>query len=387
MSMNLVLIQKGLYFVFGFAVASVLKNCFYLPTVHYVGVGEMSTRTIQVQGNNDDHDPEHVKYSPSNLEQYFMDNLLNLGYNETNNPKTCNIWSDSIVTTPKIHKDLIAYAKDLDNHTLALKKFKMIPDLLIAIQESSKSGSSSNHDICKTARPNSDGVRGLFPNSQLSFSASGYIDPLLPPMRHHNICRNMGDLMSLDYLVHDFEAMCRKLKPTSRRVLIDMGASLSFHGKKQPVVVLMELYKKFGFAFDHIYAFEMTPFDPKKVFTDLLPEEYLPSYHWINVGVVPDEGAKLNPLHSILKTFNEDDLIVVKLDIDTAWVELPLAQQLLEDKDGVYQALVDQFYFEHHVHLGELANAWGSSMSGSIKDSFELFRGLREKGIPAHFWP
>ncbi len=76
---------------------------------------------------------------------------------------------------------------------------------------------------------------------------------------------------------------------------------------------------------DHNYAFKITPADLKAVFTDLLPETYLPSYNWINVGiVVPDEGAKLNPLHSILKTFNEDDLIV-----DTSWVELLLAQQLL----------------------------------------------------------
>eukprot|EP00978_Attheya_sp_CCMP212_P034744 scaffold147254_cov57-Attheya_sp.AAC.1 len=320
------------------------------------GVSKKSSRTIQ--GDNDD-EPEPVKYAPSNLERYLMDNLSNLGYNETiNNPTTCNIWSDPSITTPDIHKELIAYAKDLDNHTLALQKFEMIPDLLTAIQEHSKSSSSPNHHICKTARPHPDGIRGLFPNSQLSFSDSGYIDPLLllPPMRHNKFCQNgRSYLMSLDYLVHDFEAMCRKLKPTSRRVLIDMGASLNFLGSKSPMMVLMELYKKFGFTFDHIYAFEMTPSDPKQVFTDLLPEEYLPSHHcWINVGVVPDEGAKLNPLHSILKTFNEDDLIVVKLDVDTAWVELPLAQQLLEDKDGIYHKLVDQFYFEHHVHLGEL---------------------------------
>ena len=29
---------------------------------------------------------------------------------------------------------------------------------------------------------------------------------------------------------HDFEAMCHKLKPTSKLVLIDMGASLDFVG-------------------------------------------------------------------------------------------------------------------------------------------------------------
>ena len=101
-----------------------------------------------------------------------------------------------------------------------------------------------------------------------------------------------------------------------------------------------------------------------------------------------EEGHKLNPLHSILSTFDEDDFIVVKLDIDTAWIEVPLAHQLLKGgKDGLYHKLIDQFYFEHHVHLGEMKKKWKQTMEGSIKDSLDLFHGLREKGIPAHFWP
>ncbi len=123
------------------------------------------------------------------------------------------------------------------------------------------------------------------------------------------------------------------------------------------------------------------------MYGDLLPNKYFASYHWINVGVSAEEGHKLNPLHSILKKFNEDDFIVVKLDIDTSSIEVPLATQLLEDKDDVYHRLVDQFYFEHHVHLGELASYWKKSMKGSVKDSLDLFYGLRKKGIAAHFWP
>ena len=212
-------------------------------------------------------------------------------------------------------------------------------------------------------------------------------------MRHHGICTDYkAAVMDMNYLVHDFETMCRKLKPSSRIILIDMGASLSFHdGNKhmnsQPIIWLIKLYEKFGFFFDHIYGFEITPTDPKKVYGRLLPEEYIPSYHWINVGVEHGEGSKLNPLRSIVQKFSEDDLIIVKLDIDTASVEVPLARQLLEDKDGIYGKLIDQFYFEHHVHLGELQGNWKRSMQGSIKDSFEIFHGLRKKNIPAHFWP
>lgn len=96
----------------------------------------------------------------------------------------------------------------------------------------------------------------------------------------------------------------------------------------------------------------------------------------------------MNPLNSILRDFDEDDFIVIKLDIDTSSIEVPLAKQLLEGgENGTYHRLIDQFYFENHVHLGELAGNWGGSMEGTVKDSLDLFYGLREKGIPAHFWP
>ncbi len=121
---------------------------------------------------------------------------------------------------------------------------------------------------------------------------------------------------------------------------------------------------------------------------ELLPREYINSYHWINVGVSAEEGNKLNPLESIIKTLDEDDFVVVKLDIDTPSVELPLVRQLLQDKDGIYSKIIDQFYFEHHVHLGGLKNTWGrEGMFGTVKDSLELFSKLTAKSIPAHYWP
>ena len=104
-------------------------------------------------------------------------------------------------------------------------------------------------------------------------------------------------------------------------------------------------------------------------------------------GVSQEEGHKLNPLHSIIKQLNEDDFIVLKIDIDTPAVEMPLVKQLLEDKDGIYHRLIDQFYFEHHVRLWEMMAWWGKGLPESIKESLDLFYNLRRKGIPAHFWP
>lgn len=147
---------------------------------------------------------------------------------------------------------------------------------------------------------------------------------------------------------------------------------------------LIELFRKFGLLFDHIYAFEVTPTKPETVFQKL-PPNLFPSYHWINVGVSADPESTLNPLHMTVNHFAEDDLIIVKLDIDdTAALEVPLAHQLLHDTR--LHSLVDHFYFEHHVRNADLAPYWARSMKGSFKESVDLFRGLRQAGVPAHSW-
>ena len=71
--------------------------------------------------------------------------------------------------------------------------------------------------------------------------------------------------------MYDVEAMRRKLKPTSKRLLIDMGVSLDFHGDHQPIVNLMNLYENLGVNFDHMYAFEMETADQNDVYGKLLP--------------------------------------------------------------------------------------------------------------------
>ena len=86
----------------------------------------------------------------------------------------------------------------------------------------------------------------------------------------------------------------------------------------------------------------------------------------------------------LAENYNKDDFIVVKLDIDTSSIEIPLVYQLLQDDRFV--DLVDQFYFEHHVYLQELARSWGSSMNGTVSESLRLFQSVRRKGIGAHSW-
>jgi hypothetical protein len=144
----------------------------------------------------------------------------------------------------------------------------------------------------------------------------------------------------------------------------------------------METFRRFGFPFDHIYAFEITKIPPEEVY-EKLPETYRHSYHWINLPVSPDVGSAQNPLKLLLDNFDEDDMVVVKLDIDTPPVEMAMVAQLADDPR--YETLIDHFYFEQHVWLTELS-VWGT-MDGSVADSLRLFQKLRKKGIAAHYWP
>ncbi|EEH50850.1 uncharacterized protein MICPUCDRAFT_54821 [Micromonas pusilla CCMP1545] len=189
--------------------------------------------------------------------------------------------------------------------------------------------------------------------------------------------------MNTEYLVHDFKTLCSKLSRTSRTVFVDLGASLVFHTGEPPTLSLIKLYQKFGFYFDHIYAYELTQGNVTELY-DSLPAEWLSSYHWINAGVELDPSSALNPLSLLIKSFRPEDFIVLKLDVDNPEIELSLVKQILETP--ALHSLIDQFYFEHHVRLEELRGPWGATVRGSVSDSLLLFQKLRMKGIPAHFW-
>jgi hypothetical protein len=214
-----------------------------------------------------------------------------------------------------------------------------------------------------------------------------FLEPLLPQLRHADLCISKpAHLLDMHYMVHDFRYICNTMTPHTRTIFVDMGGSLLFHGGNNPAIVLADLYKQFGIRFDHVYAYEMTSFTPdqtKSIFESLIPDMWLTSYHWINTGVDSTVNANLNPFTMIKEHFLPEDFVVVKLDIDTPSVELPLAQELLNDP--ILHTLVDQFYFEYHVKLKELTE-WGGVTEGSIYDAIHLMTQLREKGIASHFW-
>jgi hypothetical protein len=159
-----------------------------------------------------------------------------------------------------MHDDLVTFREELEKYNRLVKTFKPISDLRLQLAPEK----SNIDEVCQQVDID---LKALFPSRQLSMGPSGLMEPLLPPFRHSNYCYSRKALMDLNFLVHDFGAMCRKLKRTSRTALVDIGASLDFRGgATSPAVYLTELYRKFDFSFDHIYAYEVTPKEPALVF-------------------------------------------------------------------------------------------------------------------------
>lgn len=303
----------------------------------------------------------------STLEQYVWDNAKEFQYNNTWS-SGCSLWQKNITQFKN-------YEMELDQYNEKVSDFE-------PMEEDIRKHFIRDGDqrVCDRL---SIGLEDIFAPGHLSQVGGVFTEPLLPPMRYQKICNHTWKyIFSREYLVHDFQNMCRKLKPTSRTVFIDCGASLSFRGRESPVIAEIRLYEKFGFHFDHIYGFEATPTPPEHVF-NMIPDDLLDSYHWINIPVSSNPKGRDNPLNKFLHRFHEDDFVVLKVDIDTPHIELPLVFQLLEKENA---RLVDVFYFEHHVGINEMVRSWGPSMKGSILDSITLFRQLREAGVVAHSW-
>jgi len=327
--------------------------------------------------------PEYTSYLPSPIESYIIGHMeeLNLTIKAPDLVPTCHLWTEP--TTTPYHSEMINFVNDLKEYYKRVESFSLgvnVTDLRLHLDD-------PKADICDKVEIDGTGLPALFPNEKLSYTSAGWAEPLLPPMRHPAWCldRDPNLMASIEYLIHDFGHLCRQLKRTSRIVLFDMGATLSFGAKKwpSPVLYLVRLFEKFGLPFDHIYAWELNRKDPNVLFKEELPANMDAAYHFINVGVSDDPASRQNPFKLLKENYNEDDIIIVKLDIDSPAIERKLVDQLMNDTQLL--SIIDHFYFEHHVNQKELRPFWGA-MEESVEESFTIFQELRRKGLAAHFW-
>ena len=215
-----------------------------------------------------------------------------------------------------------------------------------------------------------------------------YIEPLAGLTRSPLFCLHGPDyIVSKDYLVVSWN-VSNKLRSNAtshapKAYYFDLGAS-TFNsgagGASQSWIV--EMYEARGVRWDGIFAWEMKPHAPSEVWGEI-PDRLKPVYHWYNIPVNPEPGHGDNALEYVRRIAREEDFVLVKLDIDSPPIEAAIIDQILTDTEN----LIDEVYFEHHVHTPPMFPYWGVLPdSTTLKDTYRIFSTLRNKGVMAHAW-
>jgi len=219
-----------------------------------------------------------------------------------------------------------------------------------------------------------------------------YIEPLVSFLRHPGAVCFSTNQQDKSYLMipSSSDIVLKGFKKGFKKIFFDVGASIynaGAGGDSQKWFV--DNFRSKGIEFDHIYGWEANPTNPSEHWNTVPPDIKRKS-SWFNVPASSEKGHPDNPWTFVREIAKSNDFVVVKIDIDTPLVEVELVKQLLEDP--VLLRLVDEFYFEHHVHGSPMQFlGWGDLRGQKVsypglEDSYKIFQKLREKGVRAHSW-
>jgi hypothetical protein len=80
-----------------------------------------------------------------------------------------------------------------------------------------------------------------------------------------------------------------------------------------------------------------------------------------------------------------EDFVVLKLDIDTPWLEEKIINEILSRPEDA--ALIDELFFEFHVIVDDLRVRRPHERDRDTpRHALEVMTKLRQRGIRAHFW-
>lgn len=109
-----------------------------------------------------------------------------------------------------------------------------------------------------------------------------------------------------------------------------------------------DTYHARGQPWSKYVAVEVVQLDASYAQTQL-PAELVGIYNLINTPLTMDDGDKLNTVDIIKRISKPGDFFALKVDIDSAPIEMPLIQSLLDDdpENGGASAHIDELMFEH----------------------------------------
>eukprot|EP00877_Chromochloris_zofingiensis_P014514 jgi/Chrzof1/9316/UNPLg00285.t1 len=222
-----------------------------------------------------------------------------------------------------------------------------------------------------------------------------YIEPLSHALRHPLALCGAGsaELLNRDFILlesardvhHQVEHY--QSHEHGKNFYFDLGASTYKSGAGgSSQQWLIEAYSRRGIEFDRILMWEAKRTDPSLLFAEV-PKQLMGAYQYFNVPISADVHDLASPLSILRRIARPSDFVVLKIDIDNWAIEKSVVQYILENDETA--ALIDEMAYEHHVDFKPMLSYWGTTadMSQTLKDSYEIFKRLRHKGIRVHGWP
>jgi hypothetical protein len=169
-------------------------------------------------------------------------------------------------------------------------------------------------------------------------------------------------------------------------IYMDLGASLykeGFGGASQQWFI--DTYARNDLRPSRMFLWEATPHPAADVFKDV-PDDLLFAYQWMNIPASSNGSSPANPLNILKRVASDEDFVALKIDIDNGPVELAFIAQIQSDQD--LGRTIDEFFFEFHVNFEPMHPHWKNTISNDmyLHDAYNLFAGLRARGIRAHSW-
>ena len=179
-------------------------------------------------------------------------------------------------------------------------------------------------------------------------------------------------------------------KVGSRNLFYDLGCStyrdtgdISISGGYGSSLPLFQrLYARNCIVFDAIWAWEATPHD-RKAWMRSVPKEVQAKLSFFNIPVTEE-----NALQTLVQTATPDDFVVVKVDIDHPALEKAIVSRIANEPK--LSALIDELFFEYHIHVGDhappLPQAAPHLSPDTVGEALGLMQRLRAQGVRSHFW-
>lgn len=202
----------------------------------------------------------------------------------------------------------------------------------------------------------------------------------------------------LSYLV--LKNVCRERRGAGRRNLFfDLGSSeydsnpVNLNkgaGRFSSIPLFHALFARNCIKFHSIFAWEYTQFYPASYWSNV-PADMKAILHFFNEPVVsigPREShtdqIQINALQVLEDAATPEDFVVMKVDIDSSDIEIPLVWEIL--RSPKLSSLVDELFFEYHFNVSPDFGWGGLGENHTVDDALHLMRELRAVGIRSHFW-